>query len=72
MTRPRDLTEGTRVRHLTWVSGRGPALGTIRIRVSDGTVWVKWDGFAEYDQITDGGIIRPEDVEIITDGRRQP
>jgi hypothetical protein len=56
-----DLTPGTRIRHLQWRS-------TGKIRVAEGLVSAKWDGSFVEDEISDEGVVYPEDVEIIQDG----
>jgi hypothetical protein len=61
MTSMRDLTEGTRIRHLTWGDK-----GTIH--VFGGRVFVKLDGMSPAAEIRPGGDIEPEDVEILREG----
>lgn len=62
MTAMTDLTPGTRIRHLRWGS-TGP------VRVTDnGLTVVKWDGTIVEDEISDDGVVFPEDVEIIPAG----
>lgn len=58
MTSMADLTEGTRVRHVTWGDE-----GTIRIG-PDGRVWVKFDRMSPPTEVCDGGYIEAEDLEI--------
>lgn len=53
-----DLTEGTRVRHVTWGDE-----GTITEALS--VTWVKFDGMSPPAEIRPGGYIEPEDLEII-------
>ena len=58
MTTMADLTPGTRVRHIKW-----DTTGTIR-RIGDVTE-IRWDGSFVQDEISDEGVVFPEDVEII-------
>ena len=53
-----DLTPGTRIRHIQW-----DMTGTIRAvgPVSE----IRWDDSFVQDEISDEGVVFPEDVEII-------
>jgi len=53
-----DLTAGTRVHHIKWNT-----TGTIRV-VEDVTE-IRWDDSFVQDEISDEGVVFPEDVEII-------
>ena len=53
-----DLKPGTRIRHCKWRC-EGP------VRVTEGLVSVKWDGTFVEDEISDEGVVFPEDVEIV-------
>ena len=57
----RDLTAGTRIRHIRWCT-------TGTIHVADGQVSVIWDGSGIETQITEEGAVWPEDVEILARG----
>ena len=58
MTTMADLGDGVRIRHLTW-----NMTGTIRIlgRVSE----IRWDNAFGDMEISNEGVVFPEDVEII-------
>jgi hypothetical protein len=56
-----DLTPGTRIRHVEW-----DAIGTIR--VLGGVTEIRWDDIAVADQISDEGVVYPQDVEIVQPG----
>lgn len=58
MTTMADLTDGTQIRHIGW-----DMPGTIRV-VGDVTE-IRWDGSFVQDEISDEGVVFPEDVEII-------
>lgn len=52
----------TRIRHLRW-----DTTGTVRVS-AEGLVSVKWDGSIAEDEISDEGVVYPEDVEIVPAG----
>lgn len=62
VTRLSDLVAGTRIRHLRW-----RCTGTVKVDEYDGQalVHVPWDGSFVDDEISDEGVVFPEDVEII-------
>jgi hypothetical protein len=53
-----DLTAGTRIHHIGW-----DETGTVR--VTEGLVSVKFDGSFVDTEISDEGVIFPEDLEIV-------
>jgi hypothetical protein len=58
-----DLTDGTRVRHVTW-GDEGAIL------VALGGTWVKFDQMSPPTEVCPGGYIEPGDLEIIGGGSR--
>ena len=54
----RDLTAGTRIRHLAWL-----VAGTVR--VAGGITSVHWDGLLADDEISTEGPVFPCDIEIV-------
>ena len=58
MTTMADLTPGTRVRHVTW----GDKGTIIRRGIR---AWMKLDGMSPPAEVREGGLIEPQDLEII-------
>ena len=56
-----DLTAGTRVRHVRW-----DTTGTIR--VAGDVTEIRWDDVFGEVEISDEGVVFPEDVEITGEG----
>lgn len=61
MTTMADLTSGTRIRHVKW-----DLTGTIR-QLGDVTE-IRWDDVFGETEISDEGVVFPQDVEILGEG----